>query len=64
MIARFPDRCDYCGGHISIGDLIDWELIDGHRWIAHAECRDIPEPVYRVCPNCFLAKPCPCDDDQ
>lgn len=64
--ARFPDRCDDCGGHIKAGTLVEIVASGGVRHIRHQVCPDDPavslRPGETVCPACFLVQPCPCGD--
>lgn len=65
--ARFPGRCDDCGGHIDAGDLIEFSRREGRRYLRHVECPDDPSVSLRsgesVCPTCFTVRPCECDDE-
>jgi len=60
-LAARHGTCASCGEHVSPGEPIHY--LAGAGW-AHANCDaptadDRPRPV---CPECFLQKPCPCDD--
>lgn len=60
--ARFIGNCGSCEGGIYPGDPLRFS--EG-KYI-HADCLDIiPETPRRpgpVCSNCFIEKPCECDD--
>jgi len=63
--ARYESQCGDCGERIHMGDLI---VRDGEHFV-HEVCdpaetdfdRDAKRPV---CPDCFMVKPCPCEDGQ
>jgi hypothetical protein len=64
--ARFASRCGACGEDIEIGDQIK-KADDDYDSLAyiHADCQpSTPIKQAEVCTNCFLEKPCPCEDDQ
>lgn len=70
--AKFPGRCAaVCGNGIHPGDRVVY--VDDR--LVHEDCEDVMlgniaraaravslQPAEVVCPNCFLVKPCPCDD--
>lgn len=49
-----------CGERIHTGDLVTW---DGDE-LVHATCAPRLEltPTEIVCPDCWLTKPCKCDE--
>lgn len=58
--AKYRGTCPRCGGPIDPGQLVhyvDDELV--HH--AHASA---PERPVVICQECWLARPCGCDDDQ
>lgn len=60
--ARYHSTCGACGGHISPEDTARW--VDDE--VVHAICTDHEQapparPVV-VCGECWMAKPCFCDD--
>lgn len=57
--AQYFGHCSGCGEPIWPGSLIDGESGD----YAHAECSAEPKSA-EVCTDCFLEKPCPCEDYQ
>ena len=63
--ARFYSTCARCEKPISIGDAIVPDPLDGASatWV-HERCpvRDL-EHKNPVCTDCWLEKPCPCDDE-
>lgn len=64
FVARFPGRCAAeCGEQIRQGD----EVVYVDDRLVHLACEGlaIAGAVSRpreVCPECWLEKPCPCDD--
>ena len=66
--AAFPGTCRKCHEDISPGDMIELvgseALLPSH--YAHEVCPDVSEldrdAKRPVCPNCFMLKPCECDD--
>lgn len=62
--AMYEGTCVDCGGHIGIGDLI---VLAGSGGYAHVACppsRLDLEASEEVCAECFLVKPCACQDGQ
>lgn len=61
--ARYEGQCADCGERIRMGELI---VRDGEHFV-HQVCdpadTDLDRDVEReVCTECFLVKPCPCQD--
>lgn len=61
--ARYPGKCPACGDAIDTGDLLTYDEDDV---VVHSECASrAPEQTRRpvvICPSCYLAKPCGCED--
>lgn len=61
--AKYAGRCDACSNKIHVGDdvvYVDDELV-------HADCEGRAlrgEKKVEVCTECFLEKPCGCEDGQ
>jgi hypothetical protein len=56
--ARYRGRCDNCGEPIEVGDQLRYEGDE----VVHVACVEIPLAKREVCTECWLEKPCPCDD--
>lgn len=66
LTAQYGGRCDACQERIVPGQPVRYDADDE---LVHAGCADVAEgrPVKRpvvVCTECWLQKPCPCDDGQ
>ena len=62
--AKYHGTCEDCGEHITPGDLINFADMN-LRSVAHADCTEdslLPERVEVTCTECWLIKPCECDD--
>jgi hypothetical protein len=65
FLARFSAVCGNCEGRFNPGERAKYEDDD----LIHAGCAGRPASARRqlavvVCTQCFLEKPCPCDDGQ
>jgi hypothetical protein len=63
--AKWLGKCAAaCGSPIEPGDLVVY--VDDK--LVHEECEERAiggaKRIEVVCPNCFMVKPCPCDDGQ
>lgn len=64
--AQFDGYCAAeCGYRIHPGDEVEY---DEDRKLRHVDCVPKPDPTTIgprevVCPDCWLVKPCRCDDD-
>lgn len=65
--AKYEGRCGGCLERIHVGDTVEFgekDSFTGHRRVVHVDC-DAAAPVERaevVCPECWLIKPCGCED--
>lgn len=66
--AAYRTICARCGGLIQLGEWIIPDQVQNlarGRW-QHVTCPDDWDadlrPTERVCGECFIVKPCPCDD--
>lgn len=60
--ARYSDICDSCGERINPGDVIEYVVDE----VAHVFCNEdaSAERPRETCTECFIQKPCPCEDGQ
>lgn len=56
FVATKSDQCGKCFKPIEVGDTCHYTR-DGE--LVHHIHRK-PEPVYDICPTCFLTRPCEC----
>lgn len=60
--ARYHGTCAACSEHINPGDQVAWVADD----VVHTDCenpnRPQPPPAAVVCEECWMTKPCWCDD--
>lgn len=56
--ARYASTCGDCDRPIAPGDQVQYR----DDVLTHAQC-PTPRPV-TICPTCWLAKPCECDDER
>lgn len=59
FIAEYPGICPRCGLAITVGDVCHFTAEGQSVHDRHEQV----EPVYDVCPRCFLARPCEHDDN-
>jgi hypothetical protein len=58
--ARYHSTCGHCGEPISPGDSAQW--VDDE--VIHAICNDDqPDRPVVVCTDCWMTKPCFCEDE-
>ena len=61
--AKYHSTCADCCGPILPGEQIE-SVGNGYR---HVSCPDDPvaslRATERVCPDCLMVRPCPCDDE-
>lgn len=58
--AQYRTWCGNCDGTIAPGDMIE-PGAEGR--FDHVECDPAPRRPEVVCPDCFMVKPCECDDE-
>lgn len=59
--AKYPGRCQDCGERFEAGD----QITILHYGTIHADCNaaaPTPERPVTICPKCWLAQPCGCED--
>lgn len=59
--AQYAGTCGACDERIHVGDMVTYTLDDV---IAHDDCLVCPRPERKaeVCTQCWLTKPCDCED--
>ena len=59
--AKYSGTCAACGERIHVGDLATY-VGDS---IVHVDCDAHPEPERKteICADCWLTKPCDCEDE-
>ena len=61
--ARYVTTCPACDELIHVGDQITADPLDGAAvTYVHLECPVAVEHTNPVCTECFIEKPCECDD--
>lgn len=63
LLAAFNSTCNECAGDIEEGDLIT-SALDGY---VHLDCGNDEDYEGRplvLCPDCFLTKPCFCEENS
>ena len=58
--ARYPGTCQSCGDQFEAGEQLRYDEDDQ---VVHRACSRPHRPA-ETCTNCFLEKPCPCEDGQ
>lgn len=61
--AKYGDVCDRCEEGIRVGQRVTYVGDD----LVHGSCVDVPGRVVKkaeTCTECWLEKPCPCDDER
>ena len=65
--ARWPGRCERCGEAIEEGDLVHYPDADATQ-VEHVGCTRVGRRsgtvAEVVCTDCFMVRPCPCDDER
>jgi hypothetical protein len=60
FIAKYVGECPDCDNPIRVGEYVEFNF---HDELVHADCvASHPNRAYEVCDQCFLTKPCGCDD--
>lgn len=59
--AKYAGWCTACDDRIHVGDIATYE----DDTIVHADCEGSAQPERKpeVCTQCWLTKPCGCEDD-
>jgi len=60
--AKYGGYCCLCDERVHVGDIATYALDDV---VVHADCEGSarPERKAEVCTQCWLTKPCGCEDD-
>lgn len=62
--ARYAGNCYDCEGRIELGDLIQFNDVGA---VVHVPCPESPldlKPSEQVCTECWLVKPCECEEQR